>query len=255
MVLLHAGVELPLTLIRLYTYTPVVLVGTCICTVFPAVVVMVCGGLLPTVYVKVYGAIPLLPVKVNIGAVASLQMVVPPVNVASGRGFTVIIITFERDFPPHTSVFVISTEISSLFTKALVMYVLLTSPAIGVMPKYHWYCAEVPPLVGVALKVTEVPEQIGLAEATMLTEGATEGITLTRIGAEVAGLLLVQFSVDNILTVITSLFNKVLEINVLPVATALVPPLIYHAYDGVPPFIGVAVNVTSVPEQKAPFGL
>jgi hypothetical protein len=216
---------------------------------------MVCTGPLFKVYVKVYGAIPLLPVKVNIGAVASLQIVVPPVKVASGSGFTVIIITLESDLPPHTFVLVISTEISSLSTKAVVTYLLVTSPAIGVPFKYHWYCGKVPPLVGVAVKVTAVPEQIGLAEATMLTEGATEGITLTRIGAEVAGLLLVQFSVDNILTVITSLFNKVLVVKVSPVSTALVPPLIYHAYDGVvPPLIGVAVNVTAVPEQIAPLG-
>jgi hypothetical protein len=52
---------------------------------------MVCIGPLFNVYVKVYGAIPLLPVKVNIGAVAFLQMVVPPVKVASGKGFTVIV--------------------------------------------------------------------------------------------------------------------------------------------------------------------
>ena len=57
-----------------------------------------------------YGAIPLLPVKVNIGAVASLQMVVPPVKVASGKGFTVIVITLDIDLPPHALVLVISTD-------------------------------------------------------------------------------------------------------------------------------------------------
>ena len=106
-----------------------------------------------------------------------------------------------------------------------------------------------------AVKVTVVPEQIGLAEVTILTEGATEVITFTVIAVEVAGLLLVQFSVESILTVITSLFNNVLDVKVSPVATGFTPPFTYQAYDGtVPPLIGVAVKVTAVPEQKGPAG-
>ena len=52
----------------------------------------------------------------------------------------------------------------------------------------HWYTGEVPPLVGVAVKVTEVPWQILLEEAVTETP-TTKGVLTTMVMAlEVAGL-------------------------------------------------------------------
>jgi hypothetical protein len=52
---------------------------------------------------------------------------------------------------------------------------------------FHWYDGVVPPLVGVAVNVTEVPAQTGLAEGeTEILTGKT-GLTVMFTAAEVAG--------------------------------------------------------------------
>ena len=51
----------------------------------------------------------------------------------------------------------------------------------------------------------------------------------------------------------TSLFLSVDEVNAELFVPAFVP-LIFHWYEGVPPFVGVAVNVTEVPSQTGPDG-
>ena len=43
------------------------------------------------------------------------------------------------------------------------------APVISVPPFFHWYDGEDPPLVGVAVKVTDVPEQAGLDEGVIET--------------------------------------------------------------------------------------
>ena len=50
----------------------------------------------------------------------------------------------------------------------------------------HWYAGVVPPLVGVAVKVTLVPEQIVVAEALTLTLAVTNGFTVILSAFEVA---------------------------------------------------------------------
>ena len=66
----------------------------------------------------------------------------------------------------------------------------------------HWYVG-VPPLVGVAVKVTEVPAQIAPnGEADILTLAANNGFTVIVIVLEVAGLPVAQVAVDVISTVI-----------------------------------------------------
>ena len=52
----------------------------------------------------------------------------------------------------------------------------------------HWYAGVVPPLVGVAVKVTEVPVQTGLAEAEMLILTGRSGFTVMIMLLDVAGL-------------------------------------------------------------------
>ena len=53
---------------------------------------------------------------------------------------------------------------------------------------FHWYTGEAPPLVGVAVKVTLVPAQTGLAEEPMDTLTGRIGFTAMVMILEVAGL-------------------------------------------------------------------
>jgi len=58
----------------------------------------------------------------------------------------------------------------------------------------HWYTGAEPPLVGVAVNVTDVPGQIELALAEMLTAGVTSGTTLNLIVFDVAVGVLLQIA-------------------------------------------------------------
>ena len=48
---------------------------------------------------------------------------------------------------------------------------------------FHWYVGVVPPLVGVAVKVTGVPGHIVVADADTVTEGTGAGVTVIGIAA------------------------------------------------------------------------
>ena len=64
---------------------------------------------------------------------------------------------------------------------------------------HHWY-AGVPPFVGVAVKVTDVPWHTGLALAAIETLAVTLGFTVMVIVFEVAGLPVAQGSLEVITT-------------------------------------------------------
>ncbi len=67
-----------------------------------------------------------------------------------------------------------------------------------------------PPFVGVAVKVTDVPAQIAPAgEAAMLTLAGRLALTTAVISFEVAGLPVTHESVEVILTEMTSPFARV----------------------------------------------
>ena len=106
-----------------------------------------------------------------------------------------------------------------------------------------------PPFVGVAVNITLFPEQIELPGlAPMLTDGVTVDVTVIVIPVEVAVVGLAQASDEVITTVTTSPFvNALFEYVLLFVPTLL--PFSFHWYNGVPPFVGVAVKVTLVPVQ------
>ena len=73
------------------------------------------------------------------------------------------------------------------------------------MPLYHWYTGVVPPLIGVAVKVTEVPAQTGLVLAAIVTLAVKIGLTVMVTALEVAGDPVRQgVALDVITTVITS---------------------------------------------------
>ena len=59
-------------------------------------------------------------------------------------------------------------------------------------------------MVGVAVKITDVPSQTGLAEAAIETFTGNSGFTVIVIADELAGLPEVQVSLDVSVTVITS---------------------------------------------------
>ena len=68
-------------------------------------------------------------------------------------------------------------------------------------------------MVGVAVKVTEVPAQIAPAgEATILTLTGRDGLTAIVIGFEVAGLPDAQVALEVIATVTTSLLESVVDV-------------------------------------------
>ena len=70
---------------------------------------------------------------------------------------------------------------------------------------FHWYAGADPPLVGVAVKVTEVPAQTGLAEAATDTLTGSSGLTVMVTVLEVAGLPVVQVAFEVSTQVTTSL--------------------------------------------------
>ena len=143
---------------------------------------------------------------------------------------------------------VISTFTTSLFAKLSRIKVAPVS-AWTVVLIVHLYVGVVPPLVGVAVNVTEVPAQIAVpGETPKLTEGvkAVPNV-IVFISVAVAGDA--QLELEVISTFTTSLFAKLSRVKVAPVSAWTVV-LIVHLYIGVvPPLVGVAVNVTEVPAQ------
>ncbi len=84
-------------------------------------------------------------------------------------------------------------------------------------------------MVGVAVNVTDVPEQIApVGNAAMLTVGAELLETLIVMAFEVAVAGDAQFAFDVITTVITSLLTKAVLVYVEAVAPAIVVPFFFH---------------------------
>lgn len=79
----------------------------------------------------------------------------------------------------QTAFEVITTVILSPFTKDDDENVALLAPML--LPfNFHWYEGAVPPLAGVAVKVTEVPEQIFIPGLALIsTDGVTVGVIVT----------------------------------------------------------------------------
>jgi len=112
----------------------------------------------------------------------------------------------------------------------------------------------VPPFAGVAVKVTGVPAQMVVAEATTFTLTGRLFVTVIATTFEVAGLPEAQPTFEVISQVTASALLNVLLAKVAlfdPTET----PLTNHAYTGVvPPLTAVAVKVTGVPSQIVPAG-
>ena len=84
-----------------------------------------------------------------------------------------------------------------------------------------------PPLTDVAVKVTELPEQIEVELAAILTDGVTVVVTIV-IKLLVAVTGLAQGSLEAMITVTTSLLLSVVVVNVEPVSPVTSIPLTCH---------------------------
>ena len=82
-------------------------------------------------------------------------------------------------------------------------------------------------MVGVAVKVTEVPAHTGFAEAAIETLTGSSGFTVMVRVLEVAGLPVGQVALEVSTQVIASLFTG-LNAYVEAVAPAIVVPLTFH---------------------------
>lgn len=87
------------------------------------------------------------------------------------------------------------------------------------------YDGALPPLVGVAVNVTDAPAQLGLAPevSAMLTAGAEGAVTVTVIAFEVAGLPITPLWLEVITQVTTSPLASVDELYVAELVPTLAP--------------------------------
>jgi hypothetical protein len=100
-------------------------------------------------------------------------VVVPATLTLTGKfGFTVIVKVFEvAGFPVGQLTLEVSTQVTwSEFVNPAVEYVVLFVPTFPPFT-FHWYAGVLPPLVGVAVKVTFVPAQIVVLPATVTLTG------------------------------------------------------------------------------------
>jgi hypothetical protein len=81
----------------------------------------------------------------------------------------------------------VSTQVTTSPLTGAYEYVGLFVPAFTPFT-FHWYAGVVPPLTGVAVNVTLVPAQTGLAEAAIETLTGRFGFTVMVTAFEVAGL-------------------------------------------------------------------
>jgi hypothetical protein len=114
-------------------------------------------------------------------------------------GFTVVVIVFDVAGLPdaHVSLEVRMTFTWSPFASEVVVYVALLVPT-STLFFFHWYEGDDPPLVGVAVNVTEVPAQIVLSasDELILTLTGKFAFTVVVIVFDVAGFPVVHASLE-----------------------------------------------------------
>jgi hypothetical protein len=141
---------------------------------------------------------------------------------------------------------VITTVTASLFANAEDEYVLEFVPAF--MPfTFHWYDGVVPPLVGVAVNVIEVPAQMLVAVALTDTAGVTDVATLIVIELEVTVEIELHVALEVTSQVITSLLARVVVVYVLKPVPTLFPFFFHWNVGDTPALVALAVNATLVP--------
>lgn len=90
---------------------------------------------------------------------------------------------------------------------------------------FHWNAGVVPPLVGVAVNVTEVPVAVGFVPAVieMLTDGATDGFTLILMLLLVAVVEVAHVEFEVIAHATTAPFVRVVVVKVEELVPAAAP--------------------------------
>lgn len=121
----------------------------------------------------------------------------------------------------------VSLQVTTLpLSSVAVVKVLLLVPVAEPFTN-HWYTGVVPPLVAVAVNVSEVPWQIVVAAVEMLTVGVTCGVIVTATLFDSAVAVVTQAALLVRRQLTTSLFARVAELKV----ALLVPaglPFTYH---------------------------
>jgi len=152
-------------------------------------------------------------------------------TLAGKFGFTTMVTPFDVAGDPvkHGVAFDVITQVTiSLFANVVVEYVEAVAPEIVVPFFFQTYVEAVPPFVGVAVNVTDVPAQIVVALAAIETLAVRIGLTTIVTPFDVAGEPVKHGVAFDIITqVTTSLFANVAEVNVAEFVPAFVP-LIFH---------------------------
>ena len=109
----------------------------------------------------------------------------------------------------------------------------------------------VPPLVGVAVKVTEAPEAEGLVPAVraITTDGTTDALTPMVIELLAAVVDVTHDELDVIVQATTAPAVKVVVVKVAELVPAAAPFTVQAKVGVLPPLVGVAVKVTDAPAQ------
>jgi hypothetical protein len=158
--------------------------------------------------------VPALDAMLTVGAIAA---------------FTVICTAFELALAEvKQAAFEVKRTVTiSLFNKLVVVKVALFVPADKPFTA-HWYTGVVPPLVGVAVKVTLVPAQIVVLLAAMLTVGVPAAFTVIVTLLDVAAAAVAQFAFEVKTQETMSPFAKVLDANAALFAPTTSAPLMRH---------------------------
>lgn len=113
----------------------------------------------------------------------------------------------------------------------------------------HWYCGDVPPLVGVALNTTLLPAQIDVDDVVMDTDGFTWLTVMVIVLLTTKGVVL-QAWLETITTLIASPLARDNVVKEDDVAPGTFVPFTCHWYIGAsPPLTGIALKVTGAPWQ------
>ena len=100
-----------------------------------------------------------------------------------------------------------------------------------------------------AVNITGIPAQTGFADDEMVMLTGFSGLTIICIVFDVAGLLVIQTEREEVNIQDTRSPDAGLYVNMDRFVPTIIP-FTFQTYDGVvPPFVGVAVNVTGVPAQ------
>jgi hypothetical protein len=122
------------------------------------------------------------PGQTEVGPVILLPGPFPPFETGPVNTDVVILLLVTEVTVAQGALDVITTVTAWLFVRFVVVNVGLFVPAFAPFT-FHWYVGDAPPLVGVAVKVTELPEQILLSASLeeIITDGVTTGFKATTV--------------------------------------------------------------------------